>query len=215
MEKHPNDVRQEPLQKIASDILGLDFHEERPILNQISEVSEFKGEKYICIGPHATALAKYWNRDGGWQNVIDYLNTRGYKVVYISSESSTDDWHNSKLGKKLKNVIFKDGNRPLTERIADLKDASAFIGVSSGLSWLAWAVGTPVVLISGFTDKHLEFQDCKRIINEDVCHGCWHRHEFDPGDWRWCPEHKDTENHFICTKSIPPERVIESLNEIL
>lgn len=215
MDKHFNDIRKQPLQKIASDILGIEFKEERPILNEISETSEFDNQKIVCIGPHATALAKYWNRENGWQTVIDYLNNKNYKVIYISSESSKDDWHNSKLGKKLKNVIYKDGHRPLTERMADLKSASAFIGVSSGLSWLAWAMKTPVVLISGFTDKNLEFQDCKRIINENVCHGCWHRYEFDPGDWRWCPEHKDTNNHFICTKSITPEQVIERLNEIL
>ena len=214
-DKHINDVRKEPLQKIASDILGLEFVEERPILNDSTEVSDLKNEDYVCIGPHATALAKYWNRENGWQEVIDYLNNRGIKVVYISSEDTNNDWHNSKLGGKLKNVISKDGNRPLSERIADLKGAKAFIGVSSGLSWLAWATGTPVVLISGFTDKHLEFQDCKRLINENVCHGCWHRHKFDPGDWWWCPEHKNTENHFICTKSITSEEVIKELNEVL
>ncbi|MEJ0003708.1 MAG: hypothetical protein WDN30_09295 [Pararobbsia sp.] len=36
------------------------------------------------------------------------------------------------------------------ERARWLKHAAFFVGLSSGLSWLAWAAGTPVVLISGF-----------------------------------------------------------------
>ena len=43
--------------------------------------------------------------------------------------------------------------RPATSRLQErarwLKHAAFFVGLSSGLSWLAWAVGTPVVMISG------------------------------------------------------------------
>ena len=126
-----------------------------------------------------------------------------------------DDYHNNKLGGRLKGVVNKHGNIDFKERISDLRAASAFIGVSSGLSWLAWGCGTPTVLISGFTEKYLEFQDCERIINTDVCHGCWHTHRFDPGDWEWCPEHKNSERHFECTKTITSEKVIQSLKKIL
>lgn len=38
-----------------------------------------------------------------------------------------------------------------------LHHASFFIGLSSGLSWLAWATHIPVVLISGFTLPVSEF----------------------------------------------------------
>ena len=36
------------------------------------------------------------------------------------------------------------GERPLQERARWLKHAEFFIGLSSGLSWVAWAAGTPV-----------------------------------------------------------------------
>lgn len=212
--RHFNDIKKQPLQKIASDILGLDFIEERPKVLQ-TKPSEFKGRKYVCIAPHATSLAKYWNKPNGWQEVVNYLNNNGYDVVYMSSESMNDDWHNSKIGGRLKKVINKSGDRPIETRISDLRGASAFIGVSSGLSWLSWACGTPTVLISGFTDKHLEFQDCYRIINKSVCHGCWHDHKLDPGNWRWCPLHEKTEREFECTKTITSEEVIENLKKIL
>jgi len=214
MSRHFNDVKKEPLQKIASDILGLEYIEERPKVLQ-TKPSELKGRKYVCIAPHATSLAKYWNKPNGWQEVVNYLNNNGYDVVYISSESMNDEWHNSKIGGRLKKVVNKSGNYPIENRISDLRGASAFIGVSSGLSWLSWACGTPTVLISGFTDKHLEFQDCHRIINKSVCHGCWHDHKLDPGNWRWCPLHENTEREFECTKTITTEEVIENLKKIL
>ena len=214
MSYHFNDVKKEPLQKIASDILGLEFVEERPKVIE-TKPSELKGKKYVCIAPHATSLAKYWNRPNGWQEVTNFLNENGYEVVYISSESMNDDWHNSKLGGRLKKVTNKGGNYSIEDRISDLRGASAFIGVSSGLSWLSWACGTQTVLISGFTDKHLEFQDCHRIINKNVCHGCWHFHKLDPGNWRWCPEHEKTDREFECTKTISSEEVIEELKKII
>jgi len=71
-----------------------------------------------------------------------------------------------------------------------------------------------VVMISGFTQPFCEFSDkTLRIINEDVCHGCFNKteHKFDKGDWWWCPEHKNTDRHFECTKSITPEQVFQSV----
>lgn len=208
--KHPNNPRPLNLQAIACDILGLEYNEERPKITFPDKGKTIEGD-YICIGPHGTALAKYWNRPGGWQEVIDWANAQRLKVVYISKESLSSDWDNSKLGGKLENVIDKSGDFSLEDRINDLRHAKAFIGISSGLSWLAWACETPTVLISGFTDEHLEFSDCQRVINKDVCHGCWANHKFDPGDWQWCPEHKDTDRHFECTKTIKPTQVIEAL----
>jgi hypothetical protein len=71
-------------------------------------------------------------------------------------------------------------------------------------------------LISGFTDKHFEpINGIRRIINEDVCHGCWSTHMFDKGDWNWCPLHKGTERQFECTKTITSEQVIKEIKSAL
>jgi hypothetical protein len=45
----------------------------------------------------------------------------------------------------------------------------------------------------------------------DVCTGCFNKHWLNPGDWEWCPEHKDTPRQFECTKTIKPEQVIKSI----
>jgi hypothetical protein len=91
-----------------------------------------------------------------------------------------------------------------------------FIGLSSGLSWLAWACELPVVLISGFSEKWAETTlDTYRVINESVCHGCFNWSRLDAGDWNWCPKHKGTEKQFECSKQISSEMVIREINKIM
>jgi len=66
-------------------------------------------------------------------------------------------------------------------------------------------------MISGLTLPYHEMQDCLRIINTDVCHGCFNDHNivFDRGNWFWCPKNKN----FICTLSITPEYIIKQIEE--
>jgi autotransporter strand-loop-strand O-heptosyltransferase len=214
--KIPIEFKQHPLGQTSTSILGLEYFELRPKLSLPKKSRQIEG-KYVVIAPHASAHAKYWNHPGGWQAVIDYLNDKGYKVVMITSEKLGDVWHDSKLGGTLKGVINKTGNYPIEDRMIDMKYADAFIGVGSGLSWLAWSIGTPVIMISGFSEPYTEFLECERVFNYDpnVCTGCFNKHWLNPGDWEWCPEHQNTPRHFECTKTIKPEQVIKSLNKIL
>ena len=214
--KHPVNPRTIPLQQTASSILGLPYKETKPLIDIPIKDPVIEGD-YVCIAPHASAHAKYWNHPGGWQTIIDYLNEKGFKVVMITHEPLGDEWHDSKLGGTLKGVIDKTGNYPIEEIYNDIVHAKAFIGVSSGLSWLTWATSTPIVLISGFSKPFTEFQNCERIFNFDanVCNGCFNREWLDPGDWEWCPDHKDTSRHFECTKTIKPQTIINTLNKIL
>jgi len=214
--KIPIDFKQYPLGETSTSILGLKYREIKPKVT-IPNKSRQIEDKYVIIAPHASAHAKYWNYKGGWQSIIDYLNEQDYKVVMITHEKLGDKWHDSKLGGTLKNVIDKTGNYPIEDRMLDLKYADAFIGVGSGLSWLSWSIGTPTVLISGFSLPYSEFTDCERVFNYDtnVCTGCFNKHWLNPGDWEWCPEHKNTYKQFECTKTINPSRVITSLNKVL
>src|SRR6202012_3953389 len=90
-----------------------------------------------------------------------------------------------------------------------LRHADFFVGLSSGLAWLAWACGTPVAMISGFTHENNEFATPYRVINYHACNGCWNdvRQRFDHQDFFWCPRHKDTPRQFECTRLITPEQV--------
>jgi autotransporter strand-loop-strand O-heptosyltransferase len=109
------------------------------------------------------------------------------------------------------------GDRPLAERARWLRHASAFIGLSSGLSWLAWAAGTKVLLISGFTHPINEFATPYRVINWHTCNSCWNdpRERFDHGDYLWCPRHAGTARQFECTRLITSAQVISKLDAML
>jgi autotransporter strand-loop-strand O-heptosyltransferase len=214
--KNPQEFKTIPLQQTATDILGLDYYEVKPKVYFKDKGKQIDG-KYVVIAPHASAHAKYWNNPGGWQSIIDYLNNKGYKVVMLTQEPLGDVWHDSKLGGTLTGVIDKTGNLPLQDRMNDIKYADMFIGVGSGMSWLSWALKTKTILISGFSEPYTEFEDCERIFTPDssTCSGCFNSHWLNPGDWEWCPEHKNTPRHFECTKTIKPEQVIVSINKLL
>ena len=206
--RNPNDFRTIPLQQTASDILSLECKDLRPRITIPDKPRTIEG-KYVCIGIHGTAQCKYWNYHGGWQKITDYLNEKGYKVVHISKEQE-EYMGNSPP----ENIIDKTGDFPIEDRILDLKHADMFIGISSGLSWLSWAVGTPTIIISGTTAPFCEPQEgIERVSNPNVCNSCFNDPSitFDPGDWDWCPRSKD----FECSKSITPDMVIESIDSMI
>jgi autotransporter strand-loop-strand O-heptosyltransferase len=204
--KHPFDFKKQPLQKTATDILGFDYVEIRPELKLPNKPKK----KKVGIGFHSTAQAKYWNNPDGWQAVIDYLDSLGYECMIYSKEGN--GYMNNFYPKGV--TIYKGGN--LQEVINDLSTCEFFVGLGSGLSWLAWACKLPVVLVSGFSEKWAETTlDTYRVINEDVCHGCFNNDRLNAGDWNWCPLHKGTNRQFECTKEISSDMVIKEINKII
>lgn len=204
---HPVDPRTVPLGKVAADILGIPFFEERPALTPTDNTLENVSAPYVCIATASTAECKHWLYPGGWQSVIDYLKKYGLDTMVVQKEDTS-----------LERIINQTGEQPISTRIQQISDCEFFIGLGSGLSWLAWAVGKPVILIAGFSEPYTEFrQNCRRIINNNACHGCWNdvHYSFDRGDWNWCPRHKETHREFECSKSITPEMVIQSVQKMI
>jgi autotransporter strand-loop-strand O-heptosyltransferase len=205
--KEPEEPNTIPLQKTATNILGLDYTEIRPKLSFTPGLRPIE-EKYVTIGISTTAGCKEWSHPNGWQTLINYLNDMGYKVAVIQKESFSG----------IENVLDWTGNKPLQERMCQIYHSEFYIGLGSGLSWLAWAVNKHVVMISNFSEDGHEFTDnTTRITNPLVCNGCWNNpnFKFDKGDWYWCPEHKGTDRQFECHKSITPEMVINQIQHLL
>jgi autotransporter strand-loop-strand O-heptosyltransferase len=77
-------------------------------------------------------------------------------------------------------------------------------------------VGTPVVLISGFTHPTNEFATPYRVINYHACNSCWNdpRLRFDHKDFLWCPRHAGTSRQFECTRLITAEQVKQTIDRI-
>lgn len=205
-DKCPKDFRNQPLQKTASDILGLDFTEIRPIL----DFQQKEKRKKVGIAIHGTAQSKYWNNTTGWQEVTDYLISLGYEVVIYSKEGD------GYMGNSHPKGANKFPAGSLKDLMSDMSSCEFFIGIGSGLSWLAWAINLPIVLISGFSHDYTEtISNTWRVINKNVCTGCFNTHKLDPGDWNWCPVNKGTNKQFECTKSITGDMVISEIDKLI
>jgi autotransporter strand-loop-strand O-heptosyltransferase len=208
--KNPISYVNQPLQKTAADILNLPFSEIRPKLKKTQYTSPLP-DKYFTFSMQSTAQSKYWNFDNGWETLLNLLKGMGY--VGICVDKYSEFGINGFMNKIPSNCINLTGLN-LDETMGLFNNAKFHIGLSSGVSWLAWASNVPVVLISGFTDPVCEFvENCIRIHNDDVCNGCFTNplYKFDPSDWLWCPVHKGTDRQFECTKSITPFDVYTSI----
>lgn len=199
----PEPYNKIPLQKVATNILGLEFKEIKCNVGETEVLPMYLTKKYIAIAPHSTAGLKYWNNPTGWGEVVEFLNSDGYEVINVSREGCSIPG--------VKNL----NDYCLGTIMSCIKGAEFFIGLSSGLSWLAWAMNKDVILISNFTDKNHEFNiKCTRVYNESVCHNCWSQHIFDKNDWNWCPIKKGTDGQFECSKSITGGVVIDKIKNL-
>jgi autotransporter strand-loop-strand O-heptosyltransferase len=202
----PRDFRQVGLHRTAGYILGVDPTEVKPRLH-IEDDTRPMAEPYVCISVQSTTQSKYWNNPDGWRSIVAFLKEAGYRVVCIDQKAVHGRglvWNHTPPGAE-----DDTGDKPLAERIRYLKHAAFFVGLSSGLSWLAWAADIPVVMISGFTHPVNEFHTPYRVINFDACNSCWNdpRIRFDHYDFLYCPRHKDTPRQFECTRLITADQV--------
>lgn len=213
------------LQRIFAEQLG--FHNAeyiRPKVDLPKTERKIKS-RYVCISTHSTAQLKFWNSTKGlvdqlepsnWNELCSILRKNGITPVCI-------DYHESFGVSPFYNYVPKKSVKKLGLSLEDvlgyMEHCEFFIGLSSGMAWLAHAAGKPVCMISNFTEDWYEFDlSCKdyiRITNKNVCHGCWNlvgkEYKYDNADWYWCLKHKDTDRQFECHKSISPMDVYEKI----
>jgi autotransporter strand-loop-strand O-heptosyltransferase len=197
--KEPTHPATIPLQQAASNILYLEHKEIKPEIH--FEVGKRPMDnKYVAISTRSTAQCKHWYY---WDGLVKMLIGSGYQVVELSKDYD-----------KIDGVIYPE-EKDLHSVINYLHHSEFYIGLSSGISWLSWAVGKKVYMISNFTEEDHEFQsNCIRINNTKVCNSCWNNplFKFNKGDWWWCPEHEGTDRHFECHKSISAQDVFSHLS---
>jgi len=200
----------------------------RPVVS-IPELLRPIKNKYVALGVHSTCQIKYWNHPNGlksqgdstnWNELSTILRKRGYTPVTVEKEEMYGvlPFYNGVPSKSNKQI-----GKTLLDAVNIINHSEFYIGLSSGMSWVAHALGKKVVMISNFTEDWNEFDlsldDYIRITNKSVCHGCWNKvnveHSFDKNDWYWCPLHKDTERQFECHKSITVNDVMEKIKNWL
>lgn len=193
-DKEPELCNTIPLQQAATNILGLEYTPIKPKL-KLEEYHKW-GRKNVVIATNSTMECKFWTREG-WQKVINYLCQNGYDVINVSKEDNPFD------------NCTKIHDTSIEYTMQTIRNADLFIGLSSGLSWLAWALNQKVVMISNFTESDHEF-DCYRVTKPNVCNSCWNdpNIKLDPF-WDWCPRNKN----FECQRSIPASMVIDKIKE--
>ena len=202
---YPTPPNTKPLQQTATDILGMEYQE----LNLGIDFRPTKKppikQPYIIVSPESTAGCKEWPMDS-WSHLAKMLKTLGYRVISLTLHPRDIENVENIYGLTIKTCLNY------------FHHADAFVGLSSGQSWLNWAIGKHTIMISGFTEKDHEFgTNITRIQNEHACNSCWSNTNFvfDPGDWDWCPIWKGTDKQHICQKSISPLTVYNKLIEIL
>jgi autotransporter strand-loop-strand O-heptosyltransferase len=186
----PNTI---PLQKAATNILGLEYEEIRPRIAYTPR-DVFDG-KIVTIATNSTAGCKFWTREA-WQELIHYLHGKNYRVINVSKEDNPFENCEPLEDKSLQSAMDA------------ISYSEFFVGLSSGLSWLAWAMNKPAVMIANFTEEGHEFS-CIRPVKKNVCNGCWNspKYKFDKS-WDWCPVHAGTDRQYECQSSITSGDVI-------
>lgn len=198
---NPTDFQKDNLCDHADAILGVHTGRKPPkVAPQQQDFTKVYGDKYVCIATRASKKMKQWNFENGWKQVADFLIENGYRVVCMDADNT----------EMPENVEDCTGKRPLRERLDLLRGCKFFIGLTSGLSWLAWASEKPVVMIVGYTEPFVEFAPTIRIQNENVCHGCFNVEDMRFNEFDKCPRNKN----FECTRSITPEQVIEAIKSL-
>lgn len=205
------DWKKYSLQEIAAKILNIEYKETKSKLNLDFKKQSNFNKKYICIATQSTAQCKYWNNPSGWNQVVNYLKSLDYEVICIDKHEYYGN--ESKMNKIPDGCINKTGDFPLEDRINDILNCEFFIGLGSGLSWLAWACNKKVIMISGFSDPKSEFYTPYRVHNKNVCNSCWNDNslKFDRSNWMWCPRNKN----FECSTEITFEMVKEKIDQCI
>lgn len=212
----PWDWRHQGLHHVGYRILGMDSYEaddNPPKLAYDHGKCEI-AEPYVCIGSMASGGGKLWLNPTGWNEVCIFLKKCGYRVIDIDALPYMQFGYMAYyIPREAEDFTGHGEGRTLPDRAAIINHADFFIGLGSGLSWLAWAVRKPVVLISGFSLPFCEFHTPYRVINTNVCHGCFNDTSlrFNGKDPFWCPRQTEAKNKMGCSLSITSTQVINSI----
>ncbi|MBQ7453981.1 MAG: autotransporter strand-loop-strand O-heptosyltransferase [Selenomonadaceae bacterium] len=206
----PVDIRNMTMEMAGGRILGLETLPTKPTFTPTTP--RFFSEPYVCIGVQASSTRKGWHWPGGWDIVVDFLKSLGYRVFCIDKNAQeSGDGYTIRMPAGTEDFT---GDFSIIDRANMLYHAEFFIGLSSGLAWIAHTVGCPVVMICGFSEEWFEFYTPYRVANRLVCNGCLN-------DLRLnfkgpvCPLHHGTSRELECQKKISPRQVLNAIERLI
>ena len=207
----PADSRTYPLDRIGGMILDIKNTPQLPKFTPTKnpEITE----PYVCIAVQASSTPKGWLYPDGWDIVVRYLKSLGYRVLCIDKNKTYTEF--GYTIKKPEQAEDFTGEISLIDRANMIYYADFFIGLSSGLSWLAYYVNCPVVMICGFTQDKNEFFTPYRVANRFVCNGCYNDIRAPSFGSKICHKYKGTDRELECQKKISPRQVINAIERLI
>jgi autotransporter strand-loop-strand O-heptosyltransferase len=146
------------IQQVYAEGLGFfDFKYIRPKI-LIPEMERPIKSKYVSIGIHSTSQLKYWNHPLGiesqpfspyWNELCHMIRKKGYTPVVVELDEMFGA-HPYRNG--LPSKANKKYGQSFIESMNYIYHSEFYIGLSSGMSWVAHAMNKPVVMISNFTE---------------------------------------------------------------
>lgn len=209
-----------PMMRSVAERLGIDYREIRPKIKCFYKERPLK-QRYITLSMQSTHQGRYWNYRDGWDILIKSIKKKyRLSVVCIDKDESFG-------ADKIFNLCPKEAINRCGLNLSDVTNymhhAEFHIGLSTGLSWLAYGLNKPVVMVCNVTKNDFEFQDnCIRIVNENVCHGCLNEINYEEiqhqlnTNWHWCAKYEnDKKRIYECTRSITPDMVLKQMDPLL
>ena len=158
--------------------LGLPSQEIKPKLTQLPP-ERLINKPYVTICKEASQKIKHILNPQAWLALSYRLKELGYEVVSVGNQPSI-----------IPEVVNSNGTS-FDKVMRLIRDAEFHIGVSSGLSWLAWAYNKHVLMLGNFTHPGYEFSSkVVRVIDQSLSWGL-----FNDPHTPWVPEWQfDPEN---------------------
>ncbi|MBR4384712.1 MAG: autotransporter strand-loop-strand O-heptosyltransferase [Selenomonadaceae bacterium] len=208
---NPIDARDGSISEVFGAIFGVEhFIPEKFFKPTAPPVTD---EPYVCIGVQASITQKGWLYPNGWDIVVDYLKNLGYRVFCIDKHAQ--ETFKGLTIRKPEGAEDFTGDFSIMERANMLYHAKFFVGLSSGLAWLADAVNCPVVMICGFSKDWFEFHTPWRVTNRNVCNGCLADIRIEKFLDGICQRYDGTPREFECQKKISPQQVIDAIERLI
>jgi len=181
--------------------LGVPLGAIRPHLIPL-DPKRLHAKPYVTICSYTTQKVKHLLSNKAWMTLIRRIESFGFDVISIGDKHTTFP------------EIIDACSSDITVAMRYIRDAEFHVGLSSGLSWMAWAYNKHVLMINNFTHEGYEFiEGNTRILNNAVSYG-----HFNNPNTEWVPTWQfdpDNDNHLQSCRSITPNMLLAGFDELM
>lgn len=208
----PEPVKICGLGNMAAKILGIDSSDwiTNKLLPSAGYAEKIPSAPYVCVGLYAGKDWEQWHSPYGWEYVLQYLRSIGYRVLCLD----TPDERVKVAPKFLEQGVEDFTGKTLQENIDLLSGADFCVGLDNDISWLAWSIRRSAVLISGAPKSNMHFFTPYVGSYHGACDNCRYSDHIYEGK-EGCPEYAGTDREFECTKLVTPQNICRLIRRVI